>query len=93
MLGLHILGVMYTYVDARTVVRAVYGNSKVSDVGARMYQGSGLSALLFVTVMEAISRQLRVGFPRKLLRADDSVVTVDSEQQVIRKFNVWKRKD
>ena len=42
---------------AKTVVRTVYGNSKGFEVKVGMHQGSGLSPLLFVIVMEAISRE------------------------------------
>ena len=46
-------GVMSMYIGAKTVVRTVYGNSKVFEVKVGMHQGSGLSLLLFVIVMEA----------------------------------------
>ena len=55
--------VMSTYTGAKTVVRTVYGNSKGSEVKVGMHQGSGLSPLLFVIVMEAISREFRVALP------------------------------
>ena len=38
----------------------VYGNSKGFEVKVGMHQGSGLSPLLFVIVMEAISREFKV---------------------------------
>ena len=40
--------VMFIYAGAKTVVRTVYGNSKVFEVKVGMHQGSGLSPLLFV---------------------------------------------
>jgi len=40
---------------AKTVVRTVYGNSKGFEVIVGMHQGSALSPLLYVIVMEAIS--------------------------------------
>ena len=49
--------VMSMYTGAKTVVRTVYGNSSGFEVKAGMHQGSALSPLLFVTVMEAISRE------------------------------------
>ena len=55
--------VMSMYIGAKTVVRTVYGNSKGFEVKVGMHQGSGLSPLLFVIVMEAISREFRVALP------------------------------
>ena len=47
-------------IGAKTVVRTVCGNRKGFEVKVGMHQGSGLSPLLFVIVMEAISREFRV---------------------------------
>ena len=44
--------VMSMYSGAKTVVRTVYGNSKSFEVKVGMHQGSALSSLLFVIVME-----------------------------------------
>jgi len=63
--------VMSMYSRAKTVVRTVYGNSKSFEVNVGMHQGSALSPLLFVIVMEAISREFRVALPWELLHADD----------------------
>jgi len=40
---------------AKTVIRTVYGNSKGFEVIVGMHQGSAISPLLYVIVMEAIS--------------------------------------
>jgi len=42
-----------------------------------MHQGSALSPLLFVIVMEALSREFKVALPWELLYADDLVVTAE----------------
>ena len=52
--------VMSMYIGAKTVVRTVYDNSNGSAVKVGMHQGSALSPLLFVIVMEALSREFRV---------------------------------
>ena len=52
--------VMSVYTGAKTVFRTVYGNSKNFEVKVGVHQGSSLSPLLFVIVMEAISRDARL---------------------------------
>jgi len=54
-----VLAVMSMYTGAKTVVRTVYGNSSGFEVKGGMHQGSALSPLLFVIVMEAISTEFR----------------------------------
>jgi len=82
--------VMSMYTGAKTVVRTVYGNSKGFDVKVGMRRGSALSPLLFVIVMEAISREFRVAMPCELLYADDLAVIAETEEELIKKFNEWK---
>ena len=67
---------------AKTVVRRVYVNGCCFEVKVGMHQGSALSLLLFVIVMEAISREFRVALPRELLYADDMAVIAETELQV-----------
>ena len=55
-----------------------------------MHQGTGLSPLLFVIVMEAISRELRVALPWELLYADDLAVIAETEEELIKRLNEWK---
>jgi len=68
---------VYVYgTDSKTVVRTFYGNSNGFEVKVCMHQGSALRSLLFVIVMEALSRELRVALIRELLYADELVVIV-----------------
>jgi len=55
--------VMSMYTGAKTIVRTVYDNSSGFEVNVGMHQGSALSPLLFVIVMEAISREFTVALP------------------------------
>jgi len=50
-------------------------------------QGSALSPLLFVIVMEALSRKFTVALPWELLYADDLVVIAETEYDVIKRLN------
>ena len=63
--------VMATYEGAQTVVRTTEGDSKAFNVKVGLHQGSVLSPLLFVILMEMISRELGAGLPLELLYADD----------------------
>ena len=78
------------YSGAKTVVRTVYGNSKSFEVKVGMHQGSALSSLLFVIVMEAISRELTVALPWELLYAADLAVIAETEEELIKRLNEWK---
>jgi len=72
--------VMSMYTGAKTVVRTVCGNSSGFEVKVGMHQGSVLSPLLFVVVMEAISREFRVALPWELLYADDFVLIAETKR-------------
>ena len=55
-----------------------------------MHQGSALSPLLFVIVMEAISREFSVALPWELLYADDLALIAEIEEELIKRLNEWK---
>jgi len=55
-----------------------------------MHQGSALSPLLFVIIMEALSRELGVALPWELLYADDLVVIAKIEDDLIKSLDEWK---
>ena len=55
-----------------------------------MNQGSVLSPLFFILVLEALSRKFRTGVPRELLYADDLVVMADSLEECIAKLKACK---
>jgi len=85
-----LLAVMSMYTAAKTVVRTVYGNSNSFEVKVGMHHGSALSPLLFVIVVEALSREFRVALPWELLYADDLVVIAETEDDLIKRLNEWK---
>ena len=64
--------------------------AKSFEVKVSMHQGSALSPLLFVIVMEAISREFRVALPWELLYADDLAVIAETEEELIKRLNEWK---
>ena len=74
----------------RQLVRTTEGDSKAFNVKVGLHQGSVLSSLLFVIVMEMISRELRAGLPLELLYADDLILMADSEESLRDKILKWK---
>jgi len=55
-----------------------------------MHQGTALRPLLFVIVIEAISREFRVTLPWELLYADDLVMIAETEEDLFKRLNEWK---
>ena len=82
--------VMAMYEKARTVVRTKDGNSAEFEVKVGVHQGSVLSPLLFIIVMEALSRNVKEGLPYELLYADDLVLIAESVDELREKMSRWK---
>jgi len=59
-------------------------------VKVALHQGSVLSPLLIVIVMEMISRELRAGLLLELLYADDLILMAESEESLREKVVQWK---
>jgi len=82
--------VMFMYTGAKTVVKTVYSNSDCFEIKVGMRQGSALTPLLFVIVMEALSREFKVTLPWVLLYADDLVVLAETIDDLMKRFNALK---
>ena len=52
-----------------------------------MHQGSALSPLFVMIVIEAISREFMVALPWELLYADDLAVIAETEEELIKRLN------
>ena len=55
-----------------------------------VHQGSVLSPLLFIIVLEALSREFRTGYPWELLYADDLMISSESMEELLVKVQTWK---
>ena len=83
--------VMTMYERVRTVVRTKQGYSTEFEVKVGVHQGSVLSPLLFVAVMEVVTRGVKEGLPWELLYADDLVLVAQSKEEELReKILQWK---
>ena len=79
---------MYSLATSRVRIDNSYSDSFEVQVG--VHQGSVLSPLLFIIVLEALSQEFRTGCPWELLYADDLVLAADSLVGLQRKLSVWK---
>ena len=78
------------YKDVRSRVRVGDGYSEEFGVGVGVHQGSDLSPLLFIIVLEALSREFRTGCPWELLYADDLMISAESMEELLVKVHTWK---
>jgi hypothetical protein len=83
--------VMRLFEGARTRVRVESELSDAFEVKVGVHQGSVLSPLLFVTVMDVVSAEVRQGLLMELLYADDLVIMGESLKELEKKFLEWKR--
>ncbi|XP_065321380.1 uncharacterized protein LOC135928844 [Gordionus sp. m RMFG-2023] len=83
-----VIAVMAMYVGAQTPVRTYYGDSESFEVKVGLHQGSLLSPLLFILVMDVVAKEMREGLPWELLYADDLVLMANSEEELkVKKVN------
>ena len=79
---------MCTNVRSRVCVNGQY--SKEFGVGVGVHQGSILSPLLFILVLESLWHEFRTGVPWELLYADDLAVIADTLEECLSKLKAWK---
>jgi len=82
--------IMATYTGVTTAVRLNGMESTDFEVKVGVHQGSVLSPLLFIVVLEALSRTFRVGLPWELLYADDLVLIAETEEKLLDMLKRWK---
>ena len=72
------------YANARSRVHDGEGYSKEFEVKVGVHQGSALSPLLFIIVLEALSRELRTGVPWEDLVAMTLLSSLNRSRNVSR---------
>ena len=66
------------------------GVSKDFDIGVGVHQGSILSPLLFIVMMDEVTKKVRNGVPWEPRYADDLVLTAESEHEILEKYDRWR---
>ncbi|VDO85129.1 unnamed protein product [Heligmosomoides polygyrus] len=77
------------YSCPRCRVRAPAGTSMEFPISVGVHQGSALSPLLFVVVMDPISRDLQNATPWTLLCADDVMLACEDKTELERQAQAW----
>src|SRR2546426_7250230 len=77
------------YEGATTSVKLRSGESQPFEVKVGVQQESVLSPLLFIVVLEALTRRFRDALPYELLYADDLVSAADSMEELMVKLGKW----
>ena len=78
------------YANAQNCVRVGEGYSEGFEVKVGVHQGSVLSPLLFIIVLEALSRDFPSGVLWEDLCADDFVIIAESLEECVRRLLTWK---
>ena len=79
---------MYVCARSRKCVSSSF--SEVFEIRVGVHQRSVLSPLLFIIVLEGLSREFRVGCSWKMLYADDLVILAETFEGLMAKMTVWK---
>ena len=82
---------MYYNTSSKVRVQRCYSDSFGVNVG--IHQGSVLTSLLFIIVLEALSQELCYGRPWEILYVDDLVIIAGSLDKLLRKLATWKKKN
>ena len=78
------------YDDSTTAVKLKNGVSGRIEVKVGVHQGSVLIPLLFIIVLEALTRKCRKGLPYELLFADDLILMAESKDLLLARLSLWK---
>ena len=61
-----------------------------NKIGTILFVYAVLSPLLFIIVLEALSREFRTGCPWELLYADDLMISAEPMEELLVKVQTWK---
>ena len=73
---------MHNHTSSAVRVNNTYSQEFEVKVGVH-HRALVLSSFLFICVMEALSREFRLGCPWELLPADDLVIMADDTEEVV----------
>ena len=78
------------YDDSKTAVKFKNSVSERFEVKVGVHQGSVLSPLLFIIVLEALTRKCRKELPYEILFEHDVILMAESLKLLLERLSVWK---
>ncbi len=79
------------YDGARTVVKTSNGNTDSFEIKVGVHQGSCLSPLLFIIVMDVVSEYVRKDLPWDMLYADDLNIATETSTDAQTRLTKWQQ--
>ncbi len=74
------------YENSMSKVKSPAGISEEFSIRVGVHQGSALSPLLFIVVMQEATKEVRREGLKELLYANDLVLMAESEEKAVKKF-------
>ena len=78
------------YQDSKAQVRCSNGLSEQFEVKVGVHQGSALSPLLFIIIMDCLTEDIRQTAPWEMMFADDVVLCTKTREEAERKLENWR---
>ena len=82
--------IMATYDNCQTSFIVDGEPTDAFDVTVDVHQGSILSPLLFITIMDYLTEEVRDGSILEMLYVDDIALAAETPEEVMRKYRMWK---
>ena len=81
--------VMALYRTPRTQVRTCFGKTKTFEVKVGLHQGSALNPLLFIILLDYISKRCPMERGQKVIYADDIVLGANTANELQQAVEMW----
>ena len=78
------------YRGTKTRVKTICGRTEYFEVKVGFRQGSAISPLLFINIMDVLAEEARTKPPWAVLFADDSVIVSETVEEIEEELERWK---
>ena len=78
------------YENCETQVTTREGNIEYFNVKVGLHQGSAISPLLFIIIMDVLASEIDTEPPRAMLFADDLILCETTKAAIERELEIWR---